>query len=75
MLHEYREEITALKTTDAHFVKIFERHNELDEEITEIEEGRKFVDDLELAEMKKEKLRLKDEAYAMILEYRKSQKA
>ena len=72
MLHEYREEITELKTSDAHFAKIFEKHNELDEKITEAEEGRSYVDEFELDRMKKEKLKLKDEAYAMVLEYMKN---
>ncbi|WP_181646785.1 YdcH family protein [Helicobacter sp. 16-1353] len=74
MLHEYREEITALKTSDAHFAKIFEKHNELDEKIMEAESGRNYIDEFELDRMKKEKLRLKDEAYAIVLEYRKSKK-
>jgi uncharacterized protein YdcH (DUF465 family) len=71
MLHEYREEISKLKQENAHFAKIFEKHNELDEKITEAEEGRLHIDHFELETMKKEKLKLKDEAYAMIMEYKK----
>jgi len=72
MLHEYRDIISKLKVENAHFAKIFERHNELDEIVTEAEEGRKPLDDLELEKLKKEKLALKDEAYAMIIEYKKA---
>jgi len=72
MLHEYRDIISKLKVENSHFAKIFEKHNELDELITEVEEGRKAMDDLELEKLKKEKLALKDEAYAMILEYKKA---
>ena len=36
------------------FVKIFEKHNELDDLITEVEEGRKPMDDFELEKLKKE---------------------
>lgn len=72
MLHEYREEITELKMTDAHFTKIFDKHNELDEKIAEAEKGTIYIDEFEIDRMKKEKLRLKDEAYAIILEYKKS---
>jgi len=72
MLHEYRDIVSKLKTENAHFAKIFERHNELDDKITEAEEGRLALDDLELETLKKEKLRLKDEAYAMIMEYKKA---
>jgi len=76
MLHEYRDIISKLKVENAHFAKIFEKHNELDDLIREVEEGRveegrEHMDDLELEKLKKEKLRLKDEAYAMILEYKK----
>lgn len=71
MLHEYRDIISKLKVENAHFAKIFERHNELDDKIREVEEGREHMDDLELEKLKKEKLKLKDEAYAMIMEYKK----
>ena len=71
MLHEYRDIVSKLKTENAHFTKIFERHNELDKQITEVEEGREHMSDFELDKLKKEKLALKDEAYAMILAYKK----
>jgi len=71
MLHEYRDIISKLKVENAHFAKIFEKHNELDDLITEVEEGRKAMDDLELEKLKKQKLALKDEAYAMIIAYKK----
>ena len=71
MLHEYRDIISKLKVENAHFAKIFEKHNELDSLITEAEEGRKAIDDVELETLKKQKLALKDEAYAMIIEYKK----
>ncbi|MDR1460913.1 MAG: YdcH family protein [Campylobacteraceae bacterium] len=71
MLHEYRDIITKLKQEDAHFAKIFEKHNELDQKILNIEEGREYMDHLELERLKKEKLFLKDEAYAIIIKYKK----
>ena len=71
MLHEYRDIISILKQKNAHFTKIFEKHNELDDKIAEIEAGREHASDVELETMKKEKLKLKDEAYALILEYKK----
>ncbi|CUU40835.1 MULTISPECIES: YdcH family protein [Helicobacter] len=75
MFHEYRDEVTALKTHNAHFAKIFDEHNELDDRIKKIEEGEEVMGDMELEVLKKQKLRLKDEAYAMIIEYRKEHKA
>ncbi len=71
MLHEYREVISQLKIENAHFAKIFEKHNELDQKITDADEGREHISDAELDSLKKEKLKLKDEAYAMIVAYKK----
>ncbi|MBZ7984978.1 DUF465 domain-containing protein [Campylobacter sp. Cr9] len=61
MLHEHRELITSLKGKDAHFDRLFEAHNDLDHKIKDAEEGRVHLDDLEIARMKKEKLKLKDD--------------
>ena len=36
MLHEYRDEISILKQENAHFAKIFDEHNELDQRIQDI---------------------------------------
>ncbi|MCD8544830.1 MAG: DUF465 domain-containing protein [Sulfurospirillum cavolei] len=71
MLHEYRDIISKLKLDNAHFTKIFERHNELDQKIADADAGRDHISDAELDALKKEKLKLKDEAYAMILAYKK----
>ena len=42
MLHEYRDVITHMKENEAanaHFLKIFDRHNDLDNQITRAEHG------------------------------------
>jgi uncharacterized protein YdcH (DUF465 family) len=75
MLHEYRDEIHELKMQNAHFARIFEKHNELDDKVTKAENGDIPMTDMELETLKKEKLLLKDEAYKMILDYRKSKQA
>ncbi|ASM35346.1 FlhB domain-containing protein [Campylobacter sputorum subsp. bubulus] len=74
MFHEYRELITELKNKDAHFAKIFDRHNDLDQKIKDVTEGREHMDNLELDKLKKEKLLLKDEAYAILSNYEKENK-
>lgn len=74
MLHEYRDVITHMKQNDAanaHFLKIFDRHNDLDDQISKAEKGDVPMTDLELEKLKKEKLLLKDEAYGMIIAYKK----
>ena len=73
MLHEYRDDIAKLKQENAHFAKIFEKHNELDQKAKDADEGRLHLLDAELETIKKEKLLLKDEALKMILDYRKTQ--
>ena len=71
MFHEYKEIVTELKTNNAHFKKVFNSHNELDDQIHKAEEGGvDHMDPVEIEKMKKEKLKLKDEAYAMIMDYK-----
>lgn len=72
MLHEYRDEIHELKQENSHFANIFEKHNELDKKVEDAEADRIILTDVELENLKKEKLLLKDEAYKMIMDYRKS---
>jgi hypothetical protein len=74
MLHEYRDIITHMKENEganAHFLRIFDKHNELDDTITKAEHGDIPMTDLEIETLKKEKLLLKDEAYLMIVNYKK----
>ena len=59
MFHEYRTEITTLKSSNAHFAKLFDKHNELDDKIDEVENGRSHMDHLELEKLKKRSLNLK----------------
>ncbi|MGE4399770.1 MAG: YdcH family protein [Campylobacterales bacterium] len=68
MFHEYRDIVSKLKVDNAHFAKIFEKHNELD---NKIEQEGVHMDAIELEKLKKEKLHLKDEAYNMIMAYKK----
>lgn len=75
MLHEYRDVITIMKqdgAANAHFLKIFDRHNELDNLITKAENGQIPMEALEIEKLKKEKLLLKDEAYNEIIKYKKA---
>ena len=75
MLHEYRDIISDIKVSNAHFSKIFEKHNDLDQQITDVEEGREHMDKLALEGLKKEKLKLQDQAYSMIMAYKEEQEA
>ncbi len=75
MLREYRDEIHELKLENAHFAKIFEKHNELDQKATDADEGRIHLTKIEIEDLKKEKLLLKDEIVKMIMQYRKEKEA
>ena len=66
MFPEFRDLITQLKTEDAHFARLFEQHNDLDQRIKNIETHIEIGTPLEVENLKKEKLRLKDEMYAIL---------
>ena len=72
MLAEYRTEISELKQSNAHFTKIFNDHNKLDQDVQDAEHGRVGMSDMEIEIMKKRKLILKDEMLKMILVLRKA---
>jgi uncharacterized protein YdcH (DUF465 family) len=66
MFPEYRELISSLKTEDAHFAKLFQRHNELDHQIKNIEDGIVPGQGVTVENLKKEKLHLKDRLYVVL---------
>ncbi len=66
MFPEYRDLISRLKSVDAHFARLFERHNELDQRIRNLEDGIETGDDVTIETLKKQKLKLKDELYLML---------
>ena len=66
MFPEYRELITKLKTTDHHFIRLFDKHNELDQQIKNMEDHVTSGTPEEIENLKKEKLRLKDQLYAIL---------
>ncbi|HLS98290.1 MAG: YdcH family protein [Porticoccaceae bacterium] len=66
MFPEYRDLITKLKTSDAHFHKLFEEHNALDQRIKNMESHIEHGTEVEIETLKKEKLHLKDAMYAIL---------
>ena len=67
MFPEYRDLITQLKGHDLHFTRLFDRHNELDQQIKNKEAHIEPGTQLEIEQLKKEKLALKDQLYAILL--------
>ena len=68
MFHEYRDLITELKQKDGHFHKLFEAHNALDDSIAKLEKS--HADQFEIESKKKEKLKLKDGIYSILVNYK-----
>ncbi len=66
MFPEYRDLITQLKTSDRHFVSLFDKHNELDQKIKNMEAHIEPGSPVEIEVLKKEKLALKDELYSLL---------
>lgn len=66
MFPEYRELISRLKTSDHHFAQIFDKHNALDQKIKNMESRIEPGTHEEIEALKKEKLHLKDQLYAIL---------
>jgi hypothetical protein len=66
MFPEFRELITKLKTTDRHFSHLFDKHNNLDQKIQRMETHIEAGTHEEIETLKKEKLLLKDQLYAVL---------
>ena len=66
MFPEYRDLITQLKTTDHHFTRLFDQHNALDQKIKNMESSVTPASHEEIEVLKKEKLLLKDQLYAIL---------
>ncbi len=65
-LPEYKEKIHEMKMNNAHFSKLFDQYHALDHEITRIEDGVEVSEDAYIEERKRERLKLKDELFAML---------
>lgn len=66
MFPEYRDLISQLKTTDHHFMHLFNRHNDLDQRIKNMEDRIEPATHAEIEVLKKQKLALKDEIYVLL---------
>lgn len=66
MFPEFRDLISKLKIEDAHFSRLFDRHNELDQQIKNMEARIETASPVEIEDLKKEKLKLKDELYLIL---------
>ncbi|MCB1890500.1 MAG: DUF465 domain-containing protein [Rhodocyclaceae bacterium] len=65
---EYENEIRDLKMADAHFAKLFDEYHEVNRHVQRVELNAELATDPELEDLKKQRLKLKDELYAMLKE-------
>lgn len=66
MFPEFRDLITTLKHSDQHFTRLFDKHNDLDQAIKNMEARIQPATQAEIESLKKQKLQLKDELYALL---------
>ncbi|UJF16850.1 DUF465 domain-containing protein [Vibrio sp. SS-MA-C1-2] len=65
---EYKEQITALKTSNRHFQKLAATYDEIDHKIRRLEELGSPIEDAEMETLKVQRVALKDDLLKMIKE-------
>jgi uncharacterized protein YdcH (DUF465 family) len=63
---EFRDRIHELKVTNRYFANQFAKYHDIDHEVLRVEEGIENTSDEYLEQLKKKRLALKDELFAMI---------
>lgn len=63
---EHVEKIHALKTTNAHFARLYEEYHEINRAVHRAETNIEPTDDLNMEVMRKQRLALKDRIYGML---------
>jgi uncharacterized protein YdcH (DUF465 family) len=72
---DMRDAIDALKAASAHFAGLFARYNRLTGKVEDLEEHDMPVADFTLEDMKKARVKLKDEIYQLLLAFRAGQQS
>lgn len=63
---EHIEKMSALKTSNAHFAKLFDAYHEINRAIHVAETDVKPTDDFNMEHMRKQRMALKDDIYGML---------
>lgn len=66
MFPEFRELIQQLRADNPHFAHLFEKHEELDQEICLLEQDPVNQINIDIESLKRKKLKLKDEIYRLL---------
>ena len=76
--HEFPEmadAIAALKAGNAHFSRLYASYHRLTGKVEDLEEHDMPVDDFTIEDMKKHRVKLKDDLYHIMLAYRAGQRS
>jgi uncharacterized protein YdcH (DUF465 family) len=76
--HEFpdmNDAIHALKLSNAHFARLLASYHRLTGKVEDLEEHDMPVSDFTIEDMKKQRVKLKDELYHLLLAYRAGQKS
>ena len=68
---EYAAKIRHFRETDGHFYRISNEYHEMNRAIHRAETDVEPADDFHMADMRKKRMQLKDEIYAMLVGYEK----
>ncbi|WP_300440798.1 DUF465 domain-containing protein [Zoogloea sp.] len=63
---EYREQIHALKMSNGHFARLFDEYHDVNRNVVRVEVQAEIATDFELEDLKKRRLKLKDELHGML---------
>ncbi|MBU2993918.1 YdcH family protein [Octadecabacter sp. 1_MG-2023] len=63
---EFGDKISALKQSDAHFAKLSEAYHEVNRAVHRAETDIEPTDDAHMQQMRKERMKLKDEIFAAL---------
>ncbi|GHD55425.1 hypothetical protein GCM10017083_34330 [Thalassobaculum fulvum] len=63
---EYRDRIHDLKTGNAHFARLYDQYHDLDKQIARIEQEIEPTTDEHAEELKRQRVKLKDEIFGML---------
>lgn len=72
---EMKDAIEILKSGNAHFAKLYATYNRLTGKVEDLEEHDMPVADFTIEDMKKQRVRLKDELYHLLLAFRAGQQS
>jgi hypothetical protein len=63
---EFRDRIHDLKTGNAHFARLYDQYHDLDKQIARIEQEIEPTTDEHAEELKRQRVKLKDEIFGML---------